>query len=62
MKDSGEFPRLDDSALLNWRAEARAELERLQPASLEHARLAALYDESTEEVNERARKAWARMS
>lgn len=62
MADTDEFAQLDDSALLSWRAATRTELERLQPASPEHAALAALYDKSTEEVNERARKAWARAS
>jgi hypothetical protein len=62
MADTEKFAQLDDSALLSWRAAARAELERLQPASREHAALAALYDKSTEEVNDRARRAWARVS
>ncbi|MGH3245677.1 MAG: hypothetical protein ACRDOI_05600 [Trebonia sp.] len=55
-----DFTLLDDSALLSRRAEMRAELERLPPASPGHAALAALYDLSTTEVNERARQAWAR--
>lgn len=38
----------------------RAELERLPPASDGHAALAALYDLSTEEINDRAREAWSR--
>lgn len=37
----------------------RAELERLPAASAGRAALAALYDVSTEEVNDRARKAWS---
>jgi hypothetical protein len=61
MDDGSEgFMRLDDSALLTWRAETRAELERLPPASPDHAALSALYDISTAEVNERARRAWSR--
>ena len=60
MRDCDDFTRLDDSALLSWRAEARAELERLSSASVAHATLAALYDRSTSEVNERARRAWSR--
>jgi hypothetical protein len=60
MRDCGDFSLLDDSALLNWRAEARAELERLPSASVAHATLTALYDQSTSEVNERARRAWSR--
>lgn len=57
-----DFTRLDDSALLTWRAQARAELEQLPPASPGHTRLTALYDESTYEVNERARRAWSQAS
>ena len=56
------FTRMDDSALLTWRAEARAELERLPPASPGHDELSALYDWSTEEVNDRARRAWSKAS
>lgn len=55
-----DFGPMDDSALLAWRAQARTELERLPPASPGHAGLAALYDESTSEVDQRARQAWAR--
>jgi len=55
-----DFTRFDDTALLAWRAEARAELERLPPSSLGYARMTELYDESTCEVNERARRAWSR--
>ncbi len=58
MAGSEDFTALDDSALLSRRAEMRAELERLPPASPAHARLAALYDQSTEEVTDRARIAW----
>jgi hypothetical protein len=57
-----EFTRLDDSALLSRRAEMRAELERLPLASPDHAALTALYDLSTEEIDDRARKAWSRAS
>jgi hypothetical protein len=59
---SEDFTRLDDSALLSMRAEMRAELEQLPPASPGHGALSALYDETTEEVNDRARKAWSRTS
>ncbi len=59
MSDNDDFALLDDSELLSRRAEMRAELERLPPASPGHAALSALYDESTEEVNDRARKAWS---
>jgi hypothetical protein len=57
---SGDFTLLDDSALLTWRAQARAELERVPEGAPGHAALAALYDQSTQEVNERARQAWSR--
>jgi hypothetical protein len=60
--DYNDFTQLDDSALLDRRAEMRAKLERLPLASPDHAALLALYDESTREVTERARKAWARTS
>jgi hypothetical protein len=53
------FAALDDSALLTWRAEVRAELERLPPHSPGHAELAARYDRSTQEIDDRARRAWA---
>ena len=59
MRDRDDFTQLDDTALLRRRAEMRAELERLPPASLAHATLAALYDRSTAEVNLRARAAWS---
>jgi hypothetical protein len=60
--DSDNFSQLDDSALLSKRAEMRAELERLPLASPGHAALTALYDLSTAEVNDRARKAWSKSS
>jgi hypothetical protein len=60
MNDSDEFARMDDSELLSWRAETRDELERLPPGSPDHAALTARYDESTEEVTDRAREAWSR--
>ncbi len=60
MSDGDEFTRLDDSALLSWRAKARSELERLTPMSRAYAALLARYDQSTTEVNERARVAWSR--
>ena len=59
---SEDFTRLDDSALLAMRAGMRAEMERLPPASPDHAALAALYDKTTEEVDDRARRAWTRAS
>jgi hypothetical protein len=62
MADRDDFARLDDSALLSWRAATRAELERLPPGSPDHTALVARYDRSTEEVTDRARKAWSRAS
>lgn len=56
---SEDFAVLDDSALLSRRAEMRDELERLPPDSPDHAALTARYDQSTLEVNERARRAWS---
>ena len=58
MDDTSDFSRLNDSALLSWREQVRAELERLPPVSPEHAALTARYDQSTTEVNCRAREAW----
>jgi hypothetical protein len=55
-----DFTRLDDSALLSMRAQMRAELERLPANSAARAALIRVYDASTEEVTDRARKAWAR--
>jgi hypothetical protein len=60
MDNSEDFAQLDDSELLRRRAEMRAELEQLPAASPGHAALAALYDRSTAEVNERARAAWSK--
>lgn len=57
-----DFTRFDDSGLLDWRAGARRELEHLSPASPLHAALTALYDESTSEVTERARRTWSQPS
>lgn len=56
--NAGELAVLDDSALLAWRAKARAELEGLPPHSPGHAELATRYDLSTREVDDRARGAW----
>jgi hypothetical protein len=60
--DHDDFTRLNDSALLSRRAEMRAELERLPPGSSDHAALTALYDKSTQEIDDRARKAWSNAS
>jgi hypothetical protein len=62
MRDSEEitdFAELDDTALLAARARMRAELEHLPPHSPGHAALSARYDLSTQEIDDRARKAWA---
>jgi hypothetical protein len=59
-EETTDFAELDDSALLARRAEMRAELERLAPHSPGHAELSARYDRSTEEIDDRARKAWSR--
>jgi hypothetical protein len=48
--------KLDDTALLEWRMEARAELDRNPGGELQ-----AVYDQSTAEVSERARTAWGRL-
>jgi hypothetical protein len=60
MTSNEDFAQLDDSALLSRRAEMRAELERLPPASPAHAALTAVYDKSSQEIDVRARRAWAR--
>ena len=60
MSGSDDFALMDDSALLSWRTQTRAELERLPPGSPGHTALTARYDESTEEVTDRAREAWSR--
>ena len=59
---SEDFAQLDDSALLSMRAEMRDELERLPPGSPGHAALTALYDKTTSEVDDRARRAWTSTS
>ena len=59
---SDDITGLDDSALLSLRAQLRAELRRLPPASPRHAALTALYDKTTAEVDDRARRAWTRVS
>ena len=55
-----DFSQLDDSALISMREEMRGELERLPPGSLDHVELAARYDLTTTEINERARAAWSK--
>jgi hypothetical protein len=60
--DQDDFIKLDDSALISRRAEMRAELERLPVGSPGHAALTALYGKSTQEIDDRARKAWSKVS
>jgi hypothetical protein len=55
-----DFTRLDDSALLSIRARMRAELGLLPPNSPALAALTRAYDASTEEITDRARRAWTR--
>lgn len=60
MSDDEDLTAVDDTALLDMRAQMRAELERLPPGSPGHAALTTRYDRSTAEVDARARTAWAR--
>jgi hypothetical protein len=60
--DPPDFTAIDDSALITWREDSRAELERLPPFSPDHAALSALLDQSSTELVERARKAWTKAS
>lgn len=53
------FSQLDDSALISLREKMRGQLERLPPHSPGHAELAARYDLTTAEINDRARAAWS---
>ena len=55
------FTRFDDSALLSWRAQARAELERLPLRSPAREALSERYDASLDELVERARQAWTKI-
>jgi hypothetical protein len=60
ISEESDFTQLDDSALISLREEMRGELEKLPPHSTGHAELAARYDLTTMEINERARVAWSR--
>ena len=60
ISEEPDFSQLDDSALISLREQMRGELERLPPHSAGHAELAARYDLTTVEINERARVAWSR--
>lgn len=55
---SEHFAEMDDSTLISRRQQMRAQLERLPPHSADHADLQAIYDQSTQVINERARAAW----
>jgi hypothetical protein len=60
ISEERDFTQLDDSALISLREEMRGELDRLPAHSSDHAELAARYDLTTVEINERARVAWSR--
>jgi hypothetical protein len=60
ISEEPDFRQLDDSALISMREQMRGELERLPPRSCDHAELAARYDLTTVELDERARAAWSR--
>jgi hypothetical protein len=53
LPDLADLVTLDDSALIAWRREARAELEHVPGAALQSA-----YDATTREVAARACEAW----
>jgi hypothetical protein len=60
--DTPDLTQLDDFELISRRAEMRAELERLPPRSADHDALTRAYDALTEEIDNRARRAWTRAS
>jgi hypothetical protein len=60
ISEEPDFSQLDDSALISLREQMRSELERLPPRSPDQSELAARYDLTTAEINERARAAWSR--
>jgi hypothetical protein len=60
ISEEPDFSQLDDSALISLREQMRGELERLPSRSPGHAALAARYDLTTAEMNERARAAWSK--
>lgn len=55
-----DFAQMDDAALIAMRGRMREELQRLPPHSLGHVKLSARYDRSTQEIDDRARRAWAK--
>jgi hypothetical protein len=60
ISEEPNFSQFDDSALISLRQEMRSELERLPSHSVDRAELAARYDLTTMEIDERARVAWSR--
>jgi hypothetical protein len=60
ISEEPDFSQRDDSALFSMREEMRGALERLPPRSRGHAELAARYDMTTSEINDRARAAWSK--
>jgi hypothetical protein len=61
ISEEPDFSQLDDSALISMREQMRGELEGLPLRSPDHAELAARYDLTTAELNQRARAAWSKI-
>jgi hypothetical protein len=57
--DDLDFELLEDSALISLRERMRTELELLPPCSVDYEELAARYDLTTLEINDRARATWS---
>ena len=60
ISEEPDFSLVDHSALISMREQMRGELERIPPHSPGHAELAARYELTTAEMNQRARAAWSR--
>jgi hypothetical protein len=60
ISEEPDFSQLDDSALISLRERMRGELERFPSRSPGRAELAARYELTTAEINERAREAWSK--
>jgi hypothetical protein len=60
ISEEPDFSQLDDPALISLREQMRGELESLPPQSPGHAELTAWYDQTTAEIDGRARAAWSR--
>ena len=60
VSEDPDFSQLDDPALISLREQMRGELERIPPRSRDHAELAARYELTTAEINDRARVAWSK--